>query len=71
KDIWLFGGGQLFGSLLAAGEVDTVEPAIVPVLLGSGTRFLPDPAVRTQLQLTGHRIYGGSGIALLEYAVTR
>jgi dihydrofolate reductase len=26
KDIWLFGGGQLFQSLLAMGCVDTVEP---------------------------------------------
>src|SRR5690606_30486507 len=26
KDIWLFGGGVLFRSLLEAGEVDTIEP---------------------------------------------
>ena len=25
KDIWLFGGGQLFGSLLTMGLVDTVD----------------------------------------------
>jgi len=36
KDIWLFGGGELFRSLLDAGLVDTVEPAVVPVLLGGG-----------------------------------
>ncbi len=34
RDIWLFGGGVLFRSLLDAGLVDTVEVAVVPVLLG-------------------------------------
>ncbi|HEY5787244.1 MAG TPA: dihydrofolate reductase family protein [Microlunatus sp.] len=69
KDIWLFGGGRLFRYLLAAGLVDTVEPAIVPVLLGRGTRFLPEPALRAPLVLTGHRVFATSGIVLLEYAV--
>lgn len=71
KDIWLFGGGRLFRSLLAEGLVDTVEPAIVPVLLGGGTRFLPDPATRSLLTLTGHRVFATSGIVLLEYAVAK
>lgn len=30
KDIWLFGGGALFRSLLDAGLVDTVEVALMP-----------------------------------------
>jgi dihydrofolate reductase len=34
KDIWLFGGGLLFRSLLDARLVDTVEVAFMPVLLG-------------------------------------
>jgi dihydrofolate reductase len=36
KDIWLFGGGMLFRSLLDAGLVDLVEVAVIPVLLGGG-----------------------------------
>jgi dihydrofolate reductase len=36
KDIWLFGGGSLFRSLLDAKLVDTVEVAIIPVILGDG-----------------------------------
>ena len=67
KDIWLFGGGALFGSLLAAGLVDTVEVALIPVLLGGGISLLPSPASRTKLKLTSHRIYK-SGIAMLTYA---
>ena len=70
-DIWLYGGGALFRRLLDLGMVDTVELAIVPVLLGGGIPFLPERQSRTVLRLTGNRIYATSGIALLEYAVER
>jgi dihydrofolate reductase len=69
KDIWLFGGGELFATLLEAGVVDTVELAIVPVLLGGGVSLLKPPVSRRSLELTGHRIYPKSGIVLLEYGV--
>ena len=68
KDIWLFGGGELFRSLLELGLVDTVEPAIIPVVLGGGTPFLAGGTLQRSLTLTGHRVYP-SGIVLLEYAV--
>jgi len=69
KDIWLFGGGALFKSLLAARLVDTVEVAVVPVLLGGGIPLLPPPAGRAKLRLAHHRVYPKSGIVSLEYAV--
>ncbi|HUU13371.1 MAG TPA: dihydrofolate reductase family protein [Terriglobia bacterium] len=68
KDIWLFGGGLLFRSLLDAGVVDTVEVAVMPVLLGQGIPLLPAPARQAKLQLTGHNVYK-TGIVSLEYAV--
>jgi dihydrofolate reductase len=68
KDIWLFGGGELLRSLLAIGYVDTVEPAIIPVLLGGGHPFLATPALQSKLSLTAHRVYP-SGIVWLEYTV--
>ena len=68
KDIWLFGGGQLFRSLLELGLVDTVETAIVPVVLGAGRPLLPGPAIQRYLTLTGHRVYP-SGIVWLQYEV--
>lgn len=71
KDIWLYGGGALFRTLLAGGMVDTVEPAVVPVLLGDGVPMLPPPHLRTALSLTNHRLYLKSGIMLLEYAIIR
>jgi dihydrofolate reductase len=71
KDIWLYGGGELFRSLLALDLVDTVEPAIIPVVIGGGRPFLPPPAVRRSLRLTGQRTYPKSGIVLLTYDVVR
>jgi dihydrofolate reductase len=68
KDIWLFGGGKLFQSLLALGCVDTVEPAIIPILLGGGRPMVPTPAVQRMLTLTSHRVFP-SGIVWLEYMV--
>ena len=70
KDIWLFGGGSLFRSLLEAGLVDTVEVGIMPVLLGEGTPLMSPPAKQTKLKLTGHKVYK-SGIVSLEYSVER
>jgi dihydrofolate reductase len=68
KDIWLFGGGVLFRSLLGAGLVDTVEVAVMPVLLGGGIPLLPPPARQAKLKLTGQKVCK-TGIVLLEYAV--
>ncbi|CAN5710111.1 dihydrofolate reductase family protein [soil metagenome] len=71
KDIWLYGGGELFRSLLELGCVDTVEPAVVPVLLGGGRPLLPPPTDRRPLRLTEQRLYEKSGIVLLQYDVVR
>jgi dihydrofolate reductase len=68
RDIWLYGGGELFSQALGWGLIDTVEPAFIPILLGDGVRFLPPPAVRRRLTLVGHRVYP-SGMVLLEYGV--
>src|SRR5438874_18196 len=68
KDIWLFGGGVLFRSLLDAGLVDVVDVAVMPVLLGGGVPLLPPPFKPAKLELSGHRVYK-TGIVSLEYAV--
>ena len=70
KDVWLFGGGNLFRQCIDLGLVDTVEVAVVPVMLGSGIPLLPK-GKRVTLALTGQRTYEGSGTVLLEYAVRR
>jgi dihydrofolate reductase len=67
RDIWLFGGGELFRYLLDGGLVDTVELAVMPVLLGSGIPVLP-PGASTNLVLSDtHRL--PSGIMVLAYSV--
>lgn len=68
KDIWLFGGGSLFRSLLEEGLVDTVEIAVEPVLLGEGIPLLPPPVKQTKLKLTGHKVYK-TGIVSLQYQI--
>src|SRR3954451_11007407 len=39
-EIWLFGGGALFATLLEGHQVDSVEVTIVPILLGGGVPLL-------------------------------
>lgn len=68
RDIWLFGGGSLFRSLLDARLVDTVEVAVVPVLLGAGVPLLP-PGGSTKLVLADQKILPKSGIVMLAYSV--
>jgi dihydrofolate reductase len=68
RDIWLYGGGALFRSLLDAGLVDTVEVAVVPVLLGSGIPVLA-PGASTKLRLADQKTLPASGIVALSYSV--
>ena len=69
KDIALFGGGDLFRSLLGAGLVDELSVAVVPVLLGGGIPLLPPPAARARLVLKGHRMYTKTGTVRLDYDI--
>lgn len=69
KEIWLFGGGELFAAMLDACLVDSVEVAVIPVLLGGGIPLLKPPAARAKLELRNHKIYARSGIVRLEYDV--
>src|SRR5690242_18911963 len=66
KDIWLFGGGELFRTLLDGGLVDTVELAVMPVMIGSGIPVLPAGA-RSELRLADHKALP-SGITVLAYS---
>lgn len=68
RDIWLYGGGVLFRSLLDAGLVDTVELAVMPVLIGAGIPVMP-PGAQVTLKLADRKILPESGIAVLAYTV--
>jgi dihydrofolate reductase len=69
-EIWLFGGGALFATLLAGGQVDAVEVTIVPILLGGGTPLLVAGGERVPLALTHTHVYP-SGMVALHYDVPR
>lgn len=68
-DIWLFGGGKLFRSLLEAGVVDRVELAVIPVLLGAGIPVLPGLDGVASLKLDEVKKYPKSGTMMLCYDV--
>jgi dihydrofolate reductase len=67
-EIWLFGGGELFATLLDAGQVDQVEITIVPVLLGSGVPLVARLAERSKLALTHSQVYP-TGMVAVHYKV--
>jgi len=68
REIWLFGGGSLFSSLLEAKQVDIVEIVVIPVLLGGGVPLLETGAPVTRLSLVQSRSYP-SGVVSLRYEV--
>lgn len=68
RDIWLFGGGNLFASLLTADVVDRVEVAVMPVLLGGGIPLVNTDAQRYRLTLPRSEAMH-SGIVNLQYDV--
>lgn len=69
KDIWLFGGAILFRTLLDAGLVDTVEIAVIPILLGSGLKLMPEGA-RCHLRLEKSEQFPNGTLAL-RYAIQK
>jgi dihydrofolate reductase len=64
KDIWLFGGGALFGSLASAGLVDTVESGVMPVMLGGGRPVISGNTARVKLRLAGCESSPGGAISV-------
>ena len=70
KDIWLYGGGELCRSVLDAGLIDTVEVAVMPILLSQGVPLLSAGARSPSLQLTESKTLP-SGIVMLSYTVAK
>ena len=69
KDIWLFGGGTLFRSLLDARLVDRIELAVMPIMLGQGIPLLPAGDRSPQLLLEESKSSASGGLTL-KYTVT-
>ena len=71
KPLWLWGGGELFKELAAAGLVDGVEIAVIPILIGGGVPLLATPGPKLPLRLRSHRVFEKTGTLLLQYDVAR
>jgi dihydrofolate reductase len=63
------GGPELAAEALRAGLVDEVQLFLNPVVVGGGTRALPDN-VRMQLELLDEHRFG-NGVVYLRYGVRR
>jgi dihydrofolate reductase len=69
KPLWLWGGGDFFGSLAAAGLVDGIEVAVIPILLGGGVPLFPPPGPRLPLRFKRQQLYPKTGTLSLTYDV--
>ena len=69
KGIWLWGGGELFRSMLELKLVDEIEVAVIPILLGDGLPLLPKTKARVSLKLTKQQMFKKTGTLLLNYDV--
>jgi len=61
----LVGGAELAGQAVAAGLVDELLLFVAPIVVGGGTRFLPD-RLRVELELLDERRFRG-GMVFLRY----
>ena len=69
KDIWLFGGGSMFRTLADAGLVDSVEVAVMPVLLSQGVPLISPGSRITGMKLEKCETLPKSGIVMLSYTI--
>ena len=70
RDIWLFGGGALASSLLSMGLIDSIEVAVMPVVLGAGIQLIGEGARGAKLNVTQVRP-SSTGIVNIRYDVRR
>ena len=68
KDIYLCGGADLAGRLLAAGLLDELVVKLNPVVFGAGIPLFSDAISQTALTLIATRPYD-NGVVLLTYRV--
>ncbi|KAA9338499.1 dihydrofolate reductase [Hymenobacter busanensis] len=62
---WLVGGGQLIDSFNAAGLIDRLMLAVIPVVLGRGVKLLTQPPPQ-KLALKNFQKYS-DGVVMLDY----
>ncbi|HJQ71539.1 MAG TPA: dihydrofolate reductase family protein [Blastocatellia bacterium] len=68
KAIYLCGGAELAGALIAERLIDEIILKVNPVVFGSGIPLFSGPIKQTDLELTGSKVYA-NGVILLTYRV--
>lgn len=68
KAIYLCGGADLAGRLIAEGMVDEIILKLNPVAFGSGIPLFSGAVKQIDMELTGSKVYA-SGVVLLNYRV--
>jgi dihydrofolate reductase len=70
KDLFIFGSGDLAGSLLERGLIDEYRLIMVPVVLGAGKKLFPDAGQPVKFSLLSARTFR-NGNVLLSYQPER
>lgn len=68
KDIWLYGGASLAGSLMKDDLVDELWMSVHPILLGSGKRLFAEQDHRSRLTLLESKTYE-TGLVSVRYRI--
>lgn len=68
KDIWLFGGADLAGSLMNEGLVDELALAVHPIVLGQGKPLFTNVQHRVQYRLESVKPYD-TGLIIVNYVL--
>jgi dihydrofolate reductase len=61
------GGGRLAAPLLEAGLIDSIDIAIMPVVLGNGVKLF-ETALPTKFLVADHVVLENSGVVVMRYA---
>jgi dihydrofolate reductase len=67
KDIWLFGGADLFNYMFNIGHVDEIWLSVHPIILGGGRLLFNNDQQKTSLTLIDSRAYS-TGLVSLTYS---
>jgi len=70
KDVWLMGGGELAAAFLDAGELDRLDFAVIPTLIGDGIPLLSRRRRTVPLKLVSTKRYS-DGVVRVVYDVAR
>ncbi len=70
KNIWLMGGGDVFGQFLDAGLLDELRIAVIPVLIGEGIPLLGPKRRTHELKLMSSEKFS-DGVVRLHYSASK